>query len=100
MTTAPIALRAEVLDQAGQAWGLAGDPVRAYAAAETAVALQPNDPELLIDRAAAAAPRRPLDDPDGADLGAGAIGVGSALAARRRPGPPQFSPGRSSAFIC
>jgi tetratricopeptide (TPR) repeat protein len=55
MTTAPAALRAEVLDQAGQAWGLAGDPVRAYAAAGAAVALQPNDPELLIDRAEAAA---------------------------------------------
>ena len=55
MTTAPIALRAEVLDQAAQAWGLAGDPARAYAAAEAAVALLPNDPELLIDRAEAAA---------------------------------------------
>jgi tetratricopeptide (TPR) repeat protein len=55
MTTAPIALRAEVLDQAGQAWGLAGDPVRAYAAAGEAVALQPKDLDLLIDRAEAAA---------------------------------------------
>ena len=55
MTTAPAGLRAEVLDQAGQAWGLAGDPVRAYAAAGAAVALQPNDPDLLIDRAEAAA---------------------------------------------
>jgi tetratricopeptide (TPR) repeat protein len=55
MTTAPAALRAEVLDQAGQAWGLAGDAVRAYAAAGAAVALQPNDLELLIDRAEAAA---------------------------------------------
>ena len=55
MTTAPAGLRAEVLDQAGQAWGLAGDPVRAYAAAGAAVALQPNDLDLLIDRAAAAA---------------------------------------------
>jgi tetratricopeptide (TPR) repeat protein len=54
-TTAPPGLRAEVLDQAGQAWGLAGDPVRAYAAAGAAVALQPNDPELLVDRAEAAA---------------------------------------------
>ena len=61
MTTAPVALRAEVLDQAGQAWGLAGDPVRAYAAAGAAVALQPNDPELLIDRAAAAASAGFLD---------------------------------------
>jgi tetratricopeptide (TPR) repeat protein len=55
MTAAPAGLRAEVLDQAGQAWGLAGDPVRAYAAAGAAVALQPSDPDLLIDRAQAAA---------------------------------------------
>jgi tetratricopeptide (TPR) repeat protein len=55
MTSAPAGLRAEVLDQAGQAWGLAGDPVRAYAAAGEAVALDPNDPDLLIDRAQAAA---------------------------------------------
>ncbi len=54
MTTAPAALRADLLDQAGQAWLLAGDPVRAYAAAGAAVALQPGDPELLIDRAEAA----------------------------------------------
>ena len=55
MTTAPTALRAEVFDQAGQAWGLAGDPARAYAAAGTAVTLLPNDTDLLIDRAQAAA---------------------------------------------
>ncbi len=55
MTKAPASLRAEVLDQAGQAWLLAGDPVRAYAAAGQAVSLQPNDPDLLIDRAEAAA---------------------------------------------
>ena len=55
MTTAPAGLRAEVLDQAGQAWDLAGDPARAYAAAGAAVALAPNNPELLIDRAEAAA---------------------------------------------
>jgi tetratricopeptide (TPR) repeat protein len=55
MTKAPAGLRAAVLDQAGQAWGLAGDPVKAYAAAGAAVALKPNDPDLLIDRARAAA---------------------------------------------
>jgi tetratricopeptide (TPR) repeat protein len=55
MTTAPAGLRAQVLDQAGQAWGVAGDPVRAYAAAVAAVALEPNDSDLLIDRAQAAA---------------------------------------------
>jgi tetratricopeptide (TPR) repeat protein len=55
MAMAPAALRADVFDQAGQAWLLAGDPVRAYAAAGQALGLQPNDPELLLDRAEAAA---------------------------------------------
>ena len=61
MTSAPAELRAGVLDQAGQAWGLAGDPVRAYAAAGAAVALRPEDPELLIDRAQAAVSAGYLD---------------------------------------
>jgi tetratricopeptide (TPR) repeat protein len=55
MTTAPVELRADVFDQAGQAWLLAGDPVRAYAAAGQALSLHPNDPDLLVDRAEAAA---------------------------------------------
>ncbi|HUC71839.1 MAG TPA: tetratricopeptide repeat protein [Stellaceae bacterium] len=55
MAAAPAGLRADVLDQEGQAWLLAGDPVRAYAAAGEATALAPGDPELLIDRAEAAA---------------------------------------------
>ncbi len=55
MANAPPSLRADVLDQAGQAWLLAGDPARAYAAAGEAVALTPGDPEILIDRAEAAA---------------------------------------------
>jgi tetratricopeptide (TPR) repeat protein len=55
MTMAPAGLRADVYDQAGQAWLLAGDPVRAYVAAGQAVGLQPNDTELLLDRAEAAA---------------------------------------------
>src|SRR5215469_114110 len=55
MTTAPTGLRADVFDQAGQAWLLAGDAVRAYAATGQALGLQPNDPELLLDRAEAAA---------------------------------------------
>jgi tetratricopeptide (TPR) repeat protein len=55
MTTAPAGLRADVFDQAGQAWLLAGDVVRAYAAAGQALSLQPNDAELLLDRAEAAA---------------------------------------------
>jgi tetratricopeptide (TPR) repeat protein len=61
MTKAPPALRAQVLDQAGQAWLLAGDPVRASGAANAAVALQPADPELRIDRAEAAASAGYLD---------------------------------------
>jgi tetratricopeptide (TPR) repeat protein len=61
MVHAPPALRAEVLDQAGQAWLLAGDPARAYAAAGQAVALCPDDPDLLIDRAEAAAAAGYLD---------------------------------------
>jgi tetratricopeptide (TPR) repeat protein len=58
---APAALRADVLDQAGQAWLLAGDPVRAYAAEGQAVSLHPSDPDLLIDRAEAAASAGYLD---------------------------------------
>lgn len=55
MKTAPAGLRADVLDQAAQAWLLAGDAVRAYAAAGRALTLQPDDPDLLVDRAEAAA---------------------------------------------
>jgi tetratricopeptide (TPR) repeat protein len=54
MVRAPAALRADVLGQAAQAWGLAGDPARAYAADGMALALRPDDLELLVDRAAAA----------------------------------------------
>jgi tetratricopeptide (TPR) repeat protein len=55
MKTAPAGLRADVLDQAAQAWLLAGDAVRAYAAAGQALTFQPDDPDLLVDRAEAAA---------------------------------------------
>lgn len=54
LTTAPDSLRAEVLDQAGQAWLLAGDAARAYNDAGAALALAPNDPDILVDRAEAA----------------------------------------------
>lgn len=68
MTTAPVSLRAQVIDQASQAWGLAGNAARAYAAAGAAVALLPDDPDLLIDRAQAAASAgyfaRAVDDLD------------------------------------
>ncbi len=55
MAKAPASLRADVLDQAAQAWLLAGEPVRAYADAGAAVNLLPNNADLLIDRAEAAA---------------------------------------------
>ena len=54
MVRAPESLRAAVFDQAAQAWMLAGDPARAYAAAGLALQLRPDDPELLLDRAEAA----------------------------------------------
>jgi tetratricopeptide (TPR) repeat protein len=54
MIRAPASLRAEVLDQASQAWLLAGDPARAYAAGGAALNLLPDDPDLLVDRAEAA----------------------------------------------
>jgi tetratricopeptide (TPR) repeat protein len=54
MVRAPESLRAEVFDQAGQVWMLAGDPGRAYAAAGLALELRPDDPDLLLDRAEAA----------------------------------------------
>jgi tetratricopeptide (TPR) repeat protein len=54
MVHAPASLRAEVLDQAGQAWLLAGDPSRAYGDETSALGLSPGDADLLIDRAEAA----------------------------------------------
>jgi tetratricopeptide (TPR) repeat protein len=59
MIRAPAALRAEVLGQAAQGWLLAGDPGRAYAAGGAALALRPDDADLLVadllvDRASAA----------------------------------------------
>lgn len=54
MDHAPDSLRAEVLDQAAQAWLLSGDPSRAYAADTAALNLLPGDPDILVDRAEAA----------------------------------------------
>lgn len=54
MVHAPSGLRADVLAQAAQAWQLAGDAGRAYAADGLALGLRPDDRELLVDRAAAA----------------------------------------------
>ncbi|HTQ35214.1 MAG TPA: hypothetical protein VMI30_13670 [Stellaceae bacterium] len=54
MVHAPDSLRANVLDQAAQAWLLDGDPARAYTADTAALNLMPNDPDILVDRAEAA----------------------------------------------
>ena len=54
MVRAPDSLRAEALDQAAQAWLLANDPSRAYAAESAALNILPNDPDILVDRAEAA----------------------------------------------
>lgn len=53
-SAAPAAARAVVYDQAAQAWLMAGDSPRAFAAATEAVTLSPDSPDLLIDRALAA----------------------------------------------
>jgi tetratricopeptide (TPR) repeat protein len=58
MLQSPVALRAGVLQQAAQAWLLAGKPVRAYAADGMALTLRPDDPDLLVDRAEAAGEAR------------------------------------------
>ncbi len=47
----PVALKGDLLGQAGQAWLMAGKDSRAIAAFSKAVAAQPRDVELRIDRA-------------------------------------------------
>ena len=47
------AARAAVFAEAGNAWMLAGDADRAFAAATMALTLAPDDPALVLDRAAA-----------------------------------------------
>ena len=44
--------RASVYEQAGQAWLIADEPERALQSATLALGLSPDDPDLLIDRAA------------------------------------------------
>jgi tetratricopeptide (TPR) repeat protein len=70
MLKGPVDLRAQVLDQAGQGWLLAGDPARAAAVLTAALALTPDDADLLTDRAEALAGekkyREAVADLDGA----------------------------------
>jgi tetratricopeptide (TPR) repeat protein len=61
MTTAPPGLLADVLDQASQAWLLAGNPTNAFEVAREAAAVAPGDLEIVIDRAEAAAAAGYLD---------------------------------------
>ncbi len=53
MFKSPAELRAEVLDQAGQAWLLAGDPVRAVEMLTQGLAITPKDDGIMTDRAEA-----------------------------------------------
>ncbi|SHI83428.1 Tetratricopeptide repeat-containing protein [Roseomonas rosea] len=53
-SAAGAAARAAVFGQAGQAWMVAGQSLRAHGAFTMALTLTPNDPELLVDRAIAA----------------------------------------------
>jgi len=52
-STAPDLARAAVFGQAGQAWLMADDAGHAFGALTLALALSPDDPDLLIDRAVA-----------------------------------------------
>jgi tetratricopeptide (TPR) repeat protein len=53
-SNAPAVSRAVIYGQADQAWTMAGNGERAYASANQALALSPDDPDLLIGRAIAA----------------------------------------------
>ncbi len=52
---APLAARASIYGQAGQAWMMAGAPDRALASTTLALSMLPDDPDLLIDRSLAEA---------------------------------------------
>jgi tetratricopeptide (TPR) repeat protein len=53
MMKEPAGLRAGAMEQAGQAWLLAGDAKKARAAFDAALGYSPKDPDLFIDRARA-----------------------------------------------
>jgi tetratricopeptide (TPR) repeat protein len=53
-STAPTSARASLYGQATQAWLMAGDTAHALGAATMALALSPDDPDLLLERAVAA----------------------------------------------
>jgi tetratricopeptide (TPR) repeat protein len=57
-TVSGAARRAELLDQAGNAWLLAAQPANADASFSAALALVPGDPDILADRARAKGARK------------------------------------------
>ena len=59
--TARTDLRAQMLGQAGQAWLLAGRPVRATEVQGAAIALSPDDPAFYVDRATSLITRQRYD---------------------------------------
>jgi len=62
MKDAPVVQRAGALDQAGQSWLAADEPARAKPDFDAALALQADDPDLLIDRAEALAAQQKYRD--------------------------------------
>jgi tetratricopeptide (TPR) repeat protein len=62
MADAPAVQRAGTLDQAGQSWLAADEPARAKPDFDAALALQADDPDLLIDRAEALAAQQKYRD--------------------------------------
>jgi len=59
---APAAAQASVYEQAAGAWLMAGEAARAFAAGTAALALAPDEPDLLVDRAVAAAALNRFED--------------------------------------
>lgn len=55
MSSAPAAVRADLFDQAANAWILAGQPQKAIAALDSALKLEADNARLFVDRARAAA---------------------------------------------
>jgi tetratricopeptide (TPR) repeat protein len=72
MMTEKPELRAGAMEQAGQAWLLAGEPAKARAAFDGALHFTPQDPDIFIDRARA--------DAEAKDFAAAVADLDSALA--------------------
>ncbi|MCE9522584.1 MAG: hypothetical protein K8S25_09160 [Alphaproteobacteria bacterium] len=73
-------VRAQILDQAGNAWILAGQPELATASFTAALALMPGDAEFLVDRARASAAQKKWSAAE-ADLSAALVSEPGSLQA-------------------